>query len=166
MDIICRFEGRQAGYTGLDYDPLIFIRNMSTCTLTYSLTNPGYPGPLLVQITAKTHPGHYQHSQMQSPVRLLLQHVPGRQKQAPSWSSITVPVYSVSSKPGRSVGLRHTLTTCTIMVMNHWTRLPRDVVDAHPWKHSRSDWIRPWATCSSCSCSFPVHCRGVGLDSL
>lgn len=109
-DIIYRFKGRQAGYTGLDLIMLNFVRNTSTCTLTHSLTNPVYPGLPPVQITPKTHPGHYQHSQMQSPIRLLLQHVPGRQKQAPSWSSITAPVYSVSSKPAHSIGLRHTLT--------------------------------------------------------
>ena len=34
-------------------------------------------------------------------------------------------------------------------VVRCWNRLPREVVDAHPWRCSRPGWMEPWATWSS-----------------
>jgi len=28
-----------------------------------------------------------------------------------------------------------------VRVVKHWIRLPREVVDAHPWEHSTSGWL-------------------------
>jgi len=38
-------------------------------------------------------------------------------------------------------------------VVKHWHRLPRELVDAPPWKHSRSGWMVLWANWSSQRCS-------------
>ena len=33
-----------------------------------------------------------------------------------------------------------------LRMVRHWNRLPSKVVDAPPWKHSKSGWMRLWAT--------------------
>jgi len=33
----------------------------------------------------------------------------------------------------------------TQSVMRHCHRLPREAVEPHPWRHSRSCWMGPWA---------------------
>jgi len=42
-----------------------------------------------------------------------------------------------------------------IRVVKHWHKMPREVLNTHAWKHSRSGWTRLWATWSSwrCPCS-------------
>ena len=32
--------------------------------------------------------------------------------------------------------------TVRVYSLRHWNRLPRDVVMAHPWRHSRSVWTK------------------------
>ena len=31
-------------------------------------------------------------------------------------------------------------------VVRHWHRLPREAVDAHPWRRSRPGWMGFWST--------------------
>jgi len=37
----------------------------------------------------------------------------------------------------------------TQRMVTHWNRLPKEVVDAHPWRHSRPGWMWFWAAWSS-----------------
>jgi len=63
----------------------------------------------------------------------------------------------------------------TVRVVRHRNRLPRDVVDACPWKHSSSGWTRLWATWQSCRCpcslqgswaSWPFRVPSISNDSV
>jgi len=47
-------------------------------------------------------------------------------------------------------------------VVKHWHRLPREMADAHPWKHSRSGWMGQPGLVED----IPAYCRGLGLDGL
>lgn len=55
-----------------------------------------------------------------------------------------------------------------VRVIQHWHRLPRAVVDPHPWKHSVSGWMGLWATCfgQRCPCSLQGHWTGWALKVL
>ena len=41
--------------------------------------------------------------------------------------------------------------------MNQWSRVPVEVVDSHPWKHSRSGWMGLWATWSCWRCPYSLQ---------
>ncbi|NXR07864.1 TNNI1 protein, partial [Semnornis frantzii] len=54
----------------------------------------------------------------------------------------------------------NTRELCTVRVLRHWHRLPREVFETHPWRHWRSDWMCLWATCCGWRC--PCCLQGVG----
>ena len=51
-----------------------------------------------------------------------------------------------------------------IRMVRQWHRLPREVVDPHPWRQPRSIWRG--SEHPDGAVGVPVHCRGVGLDGL
>ena len=52
----------------------------------------------------------------------------------------------------------------TMRVVKPWHRLPIEVADTHPWKHSRSGWTGLWAAWSGWR--RPCSWQGVGLGGL
>ena len=42
-------------------------------------------------------------------------------------------------------------------MVKHWNRLPIEVVDAHPWRWSRSGCRELWATQSNCRCPYSLQ---------
>ena len=51
----------------------------------------------------------------------------------------------------------------TMRVVRCWHRLPREVVDTHPWRCSRPGWMGPWAAWSSIKCGGWWPCLQQGL---
>lgn len=51
---------------------------------------------------------------------------------------------------------------CTVNVIKHWHRLPREVLESPSLEILKPAWSWPWATC----CSWPCLSRGVGLGEL